>query len=66
MPNLSIHPDDAIRREFIRVLAQIQRRQIAAACSAITDSPADKHDQQAAVSLSSLNVPATPVEHARY
>ena len=58
MSNLSIHPDDAIRREFIRVLAQIQRRQIAAACSAITDSPADKHDQQAAAPFSQY-APAT-------
>ena len=52
MSNLSLHPDDAIRREFIHVLAQIQRRQIAAACSATTDSPADKHDHQVAVPLS--------------
>ena len=51
MSNLSLHPDDAIRREFIRVLAQIQRRQIAAAYAATTDNPADKHGKQTTVSL---------------
>lgn len=59
MSTLSLRPEDAVRREFIRVLAQIKRRQIAAACStATTDSPADKHDQQKAVSLCQ-HTPAT-------
>jgi len=50
MSNVYMQPDEAVRREFIRVLAQIKRRQIANAYAIATDSRADKHAPQSIVS----------------